>query len=148
MSQNEQGRRAGAGELTFDAASIARHIAATLAEEGLRSLMLSAGLAQPCSPARLTVRTLLARFRLLLPDLEKTSGTVSAAGLFQVRQQESKAGEQGMYRKSDLTHSATKRQISATYIWTQSPPGPTGVMDRGVMVGSAKPPAANHTFIP
>jgi len=85
MSQNEQGRRAGAGELTFDAASIARHIAATLAEEGLRSLMLSAGLAQPCSPARLAVRTLLARFRLLLPDLENLRHAGARPQIFQVR---------------------------------------------------------------
>ena len=35
-----------------------------------------------------------------MADLEKTSERISAAGLFQVRQQESKAGEQGMYRKS------------------------------------------------
>ena len=35
-----------------------------------------------------------------MADLEKTSESISAAGLFQVRQQESKAGEQGMYRKS------------------------------------------------
>ena len=101
MSQNEQGRRAGAGELTFDAASIARHIAATLAEEGLRSLMLSAGLAQPCSPARLAVRTLLARFRLLLPDLENPSGTDARAGIFQVRHAVSDAGEHGVFRKTD-----------------------------------------------
>ena len=35
-----------------------------------------------------------------MADLENTSESISAAGLFQVRQQESKAGEQGMYRKS------------------------------------------------
>ena len=67
MCQSEQGRRAGAGELTFGAASIARHIAATLAEEGSRSLMLSDGLAQLCSSARLAVRTLLEHLRLLGP---------------------------------------------------------------------------------
>ena len=33
-------------------------------------------------------------------DLEKTSERISAAGLFQVRQQESKALEQGRYRMS------------------------------------------------
>ena len=121
MCQSEQGRRAGAGELTFGAASIARHIAATLAEEGLRSLVLSGGLAELCSPARLAVRTLLARFRLLLPDLEKTSGTDPLAGLFQVRHAASHAGERSVYRKSDLTAFARNDQISATYIWTQSP---------------------------
>ena len=49
---------------------------------------------------RLTAHALLAHFRLLLPDLEKTSERISAAGLFQVRQQESKAGEQAAFRKS------------------------------------------------
>ena len=95
---NEQERRAGAGELTFGAASIARHIAATLAEEGSRSLMLSGSLAQPCSLARLAVPALLERFRLLLPDLEKTSGTDPLAGIFQVRKHDSKVLEQGVYR--------------------------------------------------
>ena len=47
--------------------------------------MLSGSLAQPCALARLTVHALLARFRLLLPDLEKTSGTDALAGLFKVR---------------------------------------------------------------
>ena len=56
MCQSEQGRRAGAGELTFGAASIARHIAAALAEEGSRSLMMLPGsLAQLCSSLRPTL---------------------------------------------------------------------------------------------
>ena len=82
--------------------------------------MLSGGLAQPYSLARLPVRTLLDAFRLLLPDLEKTSGTDPLAGLFQVRHAASHAGERSVYRKSDLTAFATNDQISATYIWTQS----------------------------
>ena len=76
--------------------------------------MLPGGLAQPCSLARLTVHALLARFRLLLPDLEKTSGTDPLAGLFQVRHAVSDAGERSMYRKTDLEHSARKSQIPAT----------------------------------
>ena len=76
--------------------------------------MLSGSLAQPCALARLAVHALLARFRLLLPDLEKTSGTDALAGLFKVRQQESKAGEQGMYRKTDLRRNASRSQIPAT----------------------------------
>ena len=98
MCQSEQGRRAGAGVLTFGAASIARRIAATLAEEGLRSLMLSAGLAQLCSPARLAVRTLLDAFRLLLPDVENLSGNDARAQIFKVRQQDSKGIEHSVYR--------------------------------------------------
>ena len=80
--------------------------------------MLSGSLAQPCSLARLAVPALLERFRLLLPDLEKTSGTDALAVLFKVRQQESKAGEQGMYRKSDLRRNASHSQIYVTYAWT------------------------------
>ena len=62
--------------------------------------MLSGGLAQPCSLARLTVHALLARFRILLPDLENLSASINAAQIFHVWQQESKVIEQGMYRKS------------------------------------------------
>ena len=60
----------------------------------------------PCSPA----------FGLLLPDLEKTSAALmlSLVRLFKVRQQESKAGEQGMYRKSDLRRNASHSQIYVT----------------------------------
>ena len=43
---------------------------------------------------------LLARFRLLLADLENSSDGNSSAAILQVRQQESKAGEQGMFRKT------------------------------------------------
>ena len=82
--------------------------------------MLSGSLAQPCSLARLAVPALLERFRLLLPDLEKTSGTDPLAALFQVRHAASHAGERSVYRKSDLTAFTTNDQISATYIWTQS----------------------------
>ena len=80
--------------------------------------MLSGSLAQPCSLARLAVHTLLARFRLLLPDLEKTSGTDALAGLFQVRHAVSYAGERSVYRKSDLRRIASHSQIPASYIWT------------------------------
>ena len=62
--------------------------------------MLSGSLAQPCSLARLAVHAQLEAFRLLLPDVENLSGIDARAQIFQVRQQESKAGEQGMYRKS------------------------------------------------
>ena len=80
--------------------------------------MLSGSLAQPCALARLTVHALLARFRLLLPDLEKASGTDARAGFFQVRHAVSDAGERSVFRKSDLTRNATICQICATYIWT------------------------------
>ena len=49
---------------------------------------------------RLTVHALLARFRLLLPDLENLSASINAAQIFHVWQQESKGIEQGVYRKS------------------------------------------------
>ena len=76
--------------------------------------MLSGSLAQPCALARLTVHALLARFRLLLPDLEKTSGTDALAGLFKVRHAVSYAGERSVFRKSDLRRNASHSQISAT----------------------------------
>ena len=76
--------------------------------------MLSGSLAQPCSLARLAVPALLERFRLLLPDLEKTSGTDPLAGLFQVRHAVSDAGERSVFRKSDLRRIDTHSQISAT----------------------------------
>ena len=82
--------------------------------------MLSGSLAQPCSLARHPVPALLEAFRLLLPDLEKTSGTDPLAGLFQVRHAASHAGERSVYRKSDLTAFARNDQISASYIWTYS----------------------------
>ena len=83
-------------------------------------MVLSGSLAQPCALARLTVHALLARFRLLLPDLEKTSGTDPLAGLFQVRHAASHAGERSVYRKSDLRRNASHYQIPASYIWTYS----------------------------
>ena len=73
--------------------------------------MLSDGLAQLCSSAQLAERSLLARFRLLLPDLAKTSGNDARAGFFQVRHAVSDAGERSVFRKSDLTRNATIRQI-------------------------------------
>ena len=73
--------------------------------------MLSGSLAQHCALARLTVHALLARFRLLLSDLEKTSGTDALAGLFKVRHAVSDAGESSVFRKSDLARNATIRQI-------------------------------------
>ena len=76
--------------------------------------MLSGSLAQPCSLARLAVAALLERFRLLLPDLEKTSGTDARAGIFQVRHAVSDTGERSVYRKSDLRRIASHSQISAT----------------------------------
>ena len=44
---------------------------------------------------RLAEHAALACVRDCVADLKKTSASISAAGLFQVRQQESKAGEQG-----------------------------------------------------
>ena len=46
--------------------------------------MLSGSLAQPCSLARLAVRTLLDAFRLLLPDLEHYTRRSVAGVMFQV----------------------------------------------------------------
>ena len=57
-------------------------------------------MARNSSQIRLPVHAALACVRGCVADLEKTSESISAAGLFQVRQQESKAGEQGVYRKS------------------------------------------------
>ena len=76
--------------------------------------MLSGGLAQLCSAARLAERSLLARFRLLLPDLENPSGTDARAGVFQVRHAVSDASESSVFRKSDLRRNASHSQISAT----------------------------------
>ena len=76
--------------------------------------MLPGGLAQPCSLARLTVHALLARFRILLPDLENLRHARARAQIFQVRHAVSDAGERSMYRKTDLEHSARKSQIPAT----------------------------------
>ena len=103
-----------AGELTVDAATTDRHTAAALAEDGPRRLMLSSSLAPSCTCARLAEHALLARFRLLLPDLEKTSGTDALAGIFQVRHAVSDADERSVYRKSDLRRNASHSQISAT----------------------------------
>ena len=49
---------------------------------------------------RLAVHAVLDSFRVLLPDLENLSASTSVPQIFQVRHQESKVGEQGMYRKS------------------------------------------------
>ena len=62
--------------------------------------MLSGGLAQPCSSARLTVHAVLACVRRCSADLENLRHAPSVPQIFQVRRQESKVLEQGMYRKS------------------------------------------------
>ena len=62
--------------------------------------MLSGSFAQPCSSARLTVHALLVAFRLLMSDLENLRHAPSVPQIFQVRRQESKVLEQGMYHKS------------------------------------------------
>ena len=115
MSRWAEGGRASAGELTKLGIATSEDSAATLAEEGDHSLMLPGGLAQPCSLARLTVHAaLLARFRILLPDLENLRHARARAQIFQVRHAVSDAGERSVYRKTDLEHSARKLQISAT----------------------------------
>ena len=48
----------------------------------------------------LAVHAVIDAFRLLLPDLENLSASTSVPQIFQVRRQESKVLEQGMYRKS------------------------------------------------
>ena len=93
---------------------------ASLGDEGNRSLMLSGGLAQPCSLARLAVHAVLDAFRVLLLDLENLSGNDARAQIFQVRQQDSKGIEHSVYRKTVLTHFEVKRQHPATYGWTLS----------------------------
>ena len=75
--------------------------------------MLSAGLAQPCSLARHTVRTLLDAFRLLLPDLENLRHACARTQIFQVRRAASDAREHSVYHKTDLSIYARKPQISA-----------------------------------
>ena len=62
--------------------------------------MLSAGLAQPCSLARLAVHALLEQLRLLPADLENLRASTSVPQIYQVQQQESKGHEQGTYRMS------------------------------------------------
>ena len=76
--------------------------------------MLSGSLAQPCSLARLAVRTLLDAFRLLLQDLENLSGIDARAQIFKVRQQDSKGIEHSVYRKTVLTFFLEMRQHPAT----------------------------------
>ena len=49
---------------------------------------------------RLAEHAALACVRDCVADLENPSASISAAGVFQVRQQESKAGEQAAFRKS------------------------------------------------
>ena len=82
--------------------------------------MLSGSLAQPCSLARLAVHALLEHLRLLPADLENLRHARSVPQIFRVRGAASDAREHIMYRKTDLTHNARKRQISASYAWTYS----------------------------
>ena len=76
--------------------------------------LLSGSLAQPCSLARLAVHALLEHLRLLPADLENLRHTRSVPQIFRVRGAASDAREHSVYHKTDLTHSARKRQISAT----------------------------------
>ena len=54
--------------------------------------------------------------------LKQYSGRNAAAVLLKVRQANSDGREQDRYRKSSLTRFDEKRQIHATYGWTQPPP--------------------------
>ena len=106
--------RARAGELACDAICPSKDRAATLAVDRSRSLILSGGLAQPCSSARLVVHALLEHLRLLPAELENLRHARSVPQIFLVRGAASDAREHSMYRKTDLEHSARKLQISAT----------------------------------
>ena len=94
-----------AAELTFETICTTSRNAATLADNGSRILMLSDGLAQICSLARLAVPALLALLRALLRDLENLSGAPPGAQIFQVRRAASDAREHSVYRKTDLESS-------------------------------------------
>ena len=102
MSTRAEWWRARAGELTCDAIRPSKDRAATLAVDRSHSLMLSDGLAQLCSSARHAVHTLLEHLRVMLPDLENTSGTDARAGIFQVRHAVSYAGEHSVYTASRI----------------------------------------------
>ena len=91
--------------------------------------MLSGGLAQPCSSARLTVHAVLACVRRCSADLKNLRHARSVPQIFRVRGAASDAREHSMYRKSVLTHSATMRQHPATYVGTR----PVGGIHRGAM---------------
>ena len=108
-----------AAELTFETICTTSRNAATLADNGSRSLMLSDGLAQICSLARHAVPALLALLRALLRDLENLSGAPPGAQIFQVRRAASDAREHSVYRKTVLTRIEQKRQHRTTYGWTR-----------------------------
>ena len=114
MSQSEEGWRARAGELTCDATNPSKDSAATLADEGSRSLTLSGSSAQLSSSRRLTTPRLLERFRLLLLGLKWYSDRNAAVVPFQVRGAESDAGESTRGRKTFLTRIEETRQDSTT----------------------------------
>ena len=113
--------------------------AATLADNGSRSLMLSDGLAQICSLARHAVPALLALLRALLRDLENLSGAPPGAQIFQVRRAASDAREHSVYRKTVLTRIEQKRQHRTTYGWTRPGTVTTGTQLR--CYGSERPGA-------
>ena len=119
MCRKAEGRRTMAAELTFEAICTTSRNAATLADNGSRSLMLSDGLAQICALARHAVPALLALLRALLRDLENLSGAPPGAQIFQVRRAASDAREHSVYRKTVLTRIEQKRQHRTTYGWTR-----------------------------
>ena len=108
-----------AAELTFETICTTSRNAATLADNGSRSLMLSDRLAQICALARHAVPALLALLRALLRDLENLSGAPPGAQIFQVRRAASDAREHSVYRKTVLTRIEQKRQHPTTYGWTR-----------------------------
>ena len=71
------------------------------------------------SQIRLAVHVVLACLRRCSADLENPSATISAAGGFQVRQQESKGLEQDTYRKSgggaELRKAAGQHQAAVSF---------------------------------
>ena len=71
------------------------------------------------SQIRLAVHVVLACLRRCSADLEKTSASITVAGLFQVRQQESKGLEQDTYRKSgggaELRKAAGQHQAAVSF---------------------------------
>ena len=89
------------GELTFVAICTCSRNAVAFGVDRSRSLKYAGSFAQLCSSARLAVPALLALLvRALLRDLKNLSAVTHGAQIFQVRHQESKGHEQGMYRKT------------------------------------------------